>query len=147
MKQFIIWTVAFVLLIIAFLMFASCQTQKQWNKKGFDRGWIDTVTVKVYDTIRFKGSSKDTLFMSSSDTIFLSDKNFITKYYYDTITKNNYLKTIVNNRDTIVVREIHNTSIKEVKYSFVDHLKAVWYVWLGLFVLLCVIAIVALFKN
>lgn len=134
-------------IIFALIIFASCQTQKRWSKKGFERGWIDTATVTVYDTIHFKGSSMDTMFFHSKDTIVLSDKNFTTKYYYDTITKNNYLKTIVNNRDTIVIREVHTTSFKALKYSFTDHLKAVWYVWLGLFVLLCIIALIALFKK
>lgn len=135
-----------VCVIIGFLIFG-CQTKKQWSKKGFNRGWVDTATVRIYDTVRLEGSTKDTLFMSSKDTIVLSDKNFITKYYYDTITKNNYLKTIVNNRDTIVVREIHNTSFKATQYSFADHLKAVWYVWLGLFVLVVVIALISILKK
>ena len=134
-------------LVLLLIVFASCQSQKQWSKKGFNRGWIDTSTVTVYDTIHFKGSSKDTLFFHSKDTLILQDKNFITKYYYDTITKNNYLKTIINNRDTIVVREVHTTNLKELKYTFTDHLKAVWYVWLGLFILLITITLIALFKK
>lgn len=133
--------------IFILIIFASCQTQKQWNKKGFERGWVDTSTVTVYDTIHFKGSSKDTLFMSSSDTLFLKDKNFTTIYFRDSITHKIYLKTVVNNRDTTVIREVHTTTFKEAKYTFTDHLKAVWYVWLGLFVLLIIIALMALFKK
>lgn len=136
-----------ILAITLVLCLSSCQSQKQWSKKGFNHGWVDTSTVIVYDTIKIKGSSLDTLFMHSNDTVFLSDKNFTTKYFYDTVTKNNYLKTIVNNRDTVVVREMHNTSFKTIPYTFLDHLKAVWYVWLGLFVLLCIIALIALFKK
>ena len=143
-------TISYLMLAIIFVMLilvTSCQSQKQYQKKGLKRGWIDTSMVIVYDTIKIKGSSLDTLFMHSNDTVFLSDKNFTTKYFYDTVTKNNYLKTIVNNRDTVVIREIHNTSFKAISYTFTDHLKAVWYVWLGLFVLLCIVALIALFKK
>lgn len=134
-------------IIFSLIILASCQTQKRWSKKGFERGWIDTATVTVYDTVRFIGSSKDTLFYGSVDTLFLKDKNFTTTYFRDSVTQKIYLKTIVNNRDTIVIREVHSTNFKALKYSFTDHLKAVWYVWLGLFVLLCVIALIALFKK
>ena len=134
-------------IIFSLIILASCQTQKQWSKKGFNRGWVDTAMVKVYDTIHIKGSSKDTLFYGSVDTLFLKDKNFTTTYFRDSVTQKIYLKTIVNNRDTIVIREVHTTSFKALKYSFTDHLKAVWYVWLGLFVLLCIIALIALFKK
>jgi len=134
-------------LAILFIVFASCQTAKQWSKKGFERGWIDTSTVTVYDTITIKGSSKDTLFYGSVDTLFLKDKNFTTTYFRDSITQKIYLKTVVNNRDTTVIKEIHTTTLKEAKYTFLDHLKAVWYVWLGLFVLLILIALIALFKK
>ena len=134
-------------IIFALIIFTSCQTARQWNKKGLERGWIDTATVTVYDTIKIKGSSKDTLFYGSVDTIFFKDKNFTTTYFRDSITHKIYLKTVVNNRDTTVIREVHTTTVKSPQYSFTDHLKAVWYVWLGLFVLLIVIALIALFKK
>jgi len=133
--------------VFALIVFASCQTQKQWNKKGFDRGWVDTLTTKVYDTIHFKGSSRDTLFYGSTDTLFLKDKNFTTTYFRDSVTHKIYLKTIVNNRDTVVIKEIHKTNLKEVQYTFADHLKAIWYIWLGLFVLLVIIALYAIIKK
>ena len=135
-----------VCVIIVFLIFG-CQTQKQWNNKGFNRGWIDTATVTVYDTIHIKGSSKDTLFMSSNDTIFLRDSMFVTKYFYNTVTKQNYIHTDVPAQEKVVVKEIHITTLKEIAYTFWDHLKAVWFVWLGLFILLIIIAIVSLFKK
>jgi len=138
---------AYLLIIFIGCLVVSCQTQKQWSKKGFERGWVDTNTVKVYDTIHFEGSSRDTLFYGSTDTLFLKDKNFITTYFRDSVTHKIYLKTIVNNRDTVVIKEIHTTNLKEVKYTFTDHLKAVWYVWLGLFVLLVVIALYAIIKK
>ena len=134
-------------IIFALIIFASCQTQKQWSKKGFNRGWIDTSTVTVYDTIHIKGSSKDTLFMSSNDTIFLRDSMFVTKYFYNTVTKQNYIHTDVPAQEKVVVKEIHITTLKEIAYTFWDHLKAVWFVWLGLFILLIIIAIVSLFKK
>jgi hypothetical protein len=134
-------------LSILLIVFASCQTAKQWNKKGFERGWIDTATISIYDTVHILGSSKDTLFYSSSDTIVLKDSMFVTKYFYNTITKQSYLTTTVPNKDVPFIKEIHKTTIKEVAYTFWDHLKAVWFVWLGLFVLLIIIALIALFKK
>lgn len=136
-----------VILMIVWILILGCQTQKQWSKKGFDRGWMDTTTIKIYDTIHFVGSSKDTLFYGSVDTLFLKDRNFTTTYFRDSITHKIYLKTIVNNRDTTVIKEIHTTNLKEVQYTFIDHLKAVWQVWFGLFVLFIIIALITILRK
>jgi len=146
------WTTTKIICLILFVCIigaclTSCQSQKQFVKKGFERGWIDTSKIKLIDTVKFYGSSKDTSFLYSSDTIVLQDKNFTTFFYRDTVTQKHYLKTIVNNHDTVIVREVQQTIVKATEYTFTDHLKAVWYIWLILFALMLIIGIWALSRK
>lgn len=120
----------------------ACNPQKRWSNKGHRRGWIDTATVKVYDTLHFYGSSKDTLFLHSKDSIFLRDKLFTTVYYHDTITNKTYLRTIVNPRDTVIIKEVHTTKVQETEYSVWDHFRALWWFPLALIVLAVILFIV-----
>ncbi len=145
------YAIGIIMLWVLFAIFIaslfSCSPQKRWSDKGFRKGWIDTSTIKLIDTVHFAGSSKDTSWLFSKDTVFLKDENFTTYYFRDTITHKQYLKTIVNNHDTVIVREIHHTSIQVSKFSFVDHIKALWPIWLGLIAVIFIIGAVIFYLK
>lgn len=127
--------------IFVLLTMGSCQTQKQWNKKGFQNGWIDTSTTYKRDTIHFFGGTKDTLFHWTKDSLILKDSRFTTTIYSDTVHHTIYARTLVNNRDTTVVREIHTTKYTQVKATVWDALKEVWWLFIVIGVLFLIIII------
>jgi len=146
MNKNLIYTLSFCFIWIALMMLISCSPQKRWSDKGFRKGWIDTSKIKLIDTVHFYGSSKDTSFLYSKDTIILKDDNFTTFFYNDTTTHHHYLKTVVNNHDTVIVREVQRTTVKVSEYSFTDHIKALWPLWLGLLALIILMFIWRILK-
>lgn len=127
----------YVFLLYVVIAF-SC-SHSNWLQKGIKKGWVNKDTLKMYDTITFKGSTKDTSFIFNSDTIILKDKLFTTYYYRDTLLKREYLKTIVNNRDTVIVKEYHVDKFKYVEHTIFDALRKLW--WLIALLILIIIIV------
>jgi hypothetical protein len=130
-------------LILLLLLFSSCSPEARLNRLVKNNPHLlvkDTIVVK--DTIKIKGSVRDSTFIFSKDTIVISDSNQVIKYFYNTTTKNHYIKGEV--RDRVVEREI------KVPYDKVIVKPLTWWQenshWMTL-IFFILTAILVYFKN
>jgi hypothetical protein len=94
-----------ITLIAIVILLCSCQTQKKWLRKGYEKGWLSDSTITKYDTIR--GFSHDTFIkfdtMNRVDTI-TTLKNGIKVVTYIK-WKEREVTQLLTQKDTILIRE------------------------------------------
>lgn len=118
-----------VLIIFCFIILCSC-TQKNWTKRGYEKGWIKSDT--IIDTVYTKQDSKDTIFkhFMHRDTVFLKENKLTVKYFYNNSDSTVYLSGNCD-PDTIRVPKIINTISTEDQPWYSD-----WPYWLAIVFLL-----------
>ena len=98
---------------ICLLILSSCQTQKKWQRKGYEKGWLKDSVITKYDTI--KGYSHDTIIQFDSvhhtDTLFTYQNGL----KVTTIVKwrERQVRQIINQKDTIFEHKYTTKVIKE----------------------------------
>lgn len=100
---------------ICLLILSSCQTQKKWQKKGYEKGWLKDSVITKYDTI--KGFELDSIYLF--DTLHHTDTLFTYQNGLKVTTivkwKERQVKQTITQRDTIFTHKYTTKVIKEPK--------------------------------
>lgn len=103
----------YIKLILVLVLLNSCLTQKRFNKildKGIEKGWVDTVTVRV-----------DTVFKNKIDTILLTRE--IDRIVDSIITKTIVRDTCYDKKGNYLGTAFNRTKLeKELKEKILDSL-------------------------
>ena len=102
-----------LLISLLILLSVGCQTQKKWQKKGYEKGWLKDSVITKYDTLR--GYEIDTVVQFDSihhtDTLFTYQNGL----KVTTIVKwrERQVKQIINQKDTIFEHKFSTKVIKD----------------------------------
>ena len=132
-----------LLISLLILLSVGCQTQKKWQKKGYEKGWLKDSVITKYDTLR--GYEIDTLVqfdtLNHTDTLFTYQNGL----KVTTIVKwrERQVKQIINQKDTIFEHRISTKVLKEPtkwwhKYEII--------IWLFLLILTFAVLVLKLTK-
>ena len=111
---------------ICLLILSSCQTQKKWQRKGYEKGWLKDSVITKYDTI--KGYSHDTIIQFDSvhhtDTLFTYQNGL----KVTTIVKwrERQVRQIINQKDTIFEHKYTTKVIKEKRKWWDKYERTFW---------------------
>jgi hypothetical protein len=83
-----------IILIAIVILLYSCQTQKKWLRKGYEKGWLSDSTIVKYDTIR--GFSHDSI------------------YFFDTLSKVDTIRTVKNGIKVVTVIKWKERQVKQI---------------------------------
>ena len=102
-----------ILISLLMLLSVGCQTQKKWQKKGYEKGWLKDSVITKFDTLR--GYELDTIVqfdtLHHTDTLFTYQNGL----KVTTIVKwrERQVKQIINQKDTIFEHRISTKVIKD----------------------------------